>query len=164
MKPPKPSEIVKFYGNPDINKDGIPDRKWEDENLTYIVPPYKMIWSWGPECRRIRVHKKCAESLLICLEDISYVFNERDRMYYQLDRNGGVYNFRAVRGGKSLSMHSYGAAIDLAPELNPLGERWVDGGRMIPDEAIKIFTTHGWFWGGQFRRPDCQHFQYTDGA
>jgi len=164
MKPPKPSEIVKFYGNPDTNGDGQPDPKWEAANLIYIVPPYRMQWSWGGECKRIRVHKKCADSLLRCLTKIGQEFDVKARTYYQLDRCGGGYTFRPIRGvSDRLSMHAYGAAIDLAPELNPLGHKWYPNGyRMMPEEVVKIFADEGWYFGGLFRRPDCQHMEYVD--
>ena len=81
--------------------------------------------------------------------------------YYQLDQIGGCYNFRPVRGGSKLSMHAYGAAIDLAPQLNPMGATYDHRPhvRMMPEKVIKIFTDEMWAWGGQFSRPDSMHFE-----
>lgn len=157
---PTPDQVNNYYGNPDINGDGQPDPKWEAQNLTYIVPPYKMRFSWGPEVKRLRVHKKVAGSLMRILKKISQEMSAHDISYYQLDVTGGVYNFRPVRGTNSkLSMHSYGAAIDLAPELNPMGEKYDRRPhlRMIPEKVLKMFADEGWALGIHFTRPDNMH-------
>jgi hypothetical protein len=77
-----------FYGNPDPNGDGVPDRAWEDEHLTAIKPPWTMCLAWDltKAVRTIRVHKRCAESLARVLGVISARFLtqegiERNRLH-----------------------------------------------------------------------------------
>jgi hypothetical protein len=75
---------------------------------------------------------------------------------------GGVYNFRQISGSARLSLHSYGAAIDLDPAGNPLGRAWLADAGMMPLPVVAIFEAAEWKWGGRFKsRKDCMHFQAT---
>jgi hypothetical protein len=160
------ASLVSFYGNPDQNGDGTVDPDWFKENIIYVFPPFPMIWSWGPECRRIAIHRRCAESLIEILSVIGEEFSEAEKIKYQLNVCGGAYNFRTIRGSSTrLSLHAFGAAIDLAPKLNGLGKKYVANSDMMPDRAVRAFTNAGWYWGGSFTaRPDAMHFQATEGA
>ncbi len=89
--------------------------------------------------------------------------------------NTSAFNYRYVTGSKTLSRHSYGAAIDINPMLNP----YIDGDRIVPENGIEnadrsldlpgmidhndlcylLFTEHGWTWGGDWSGDkDYQHF------
>jgi hypothetical protein len=91
--------------------------------------------------------------------------------------NTSAFNDRNVVGTQSLSMHAYGAAIDINPVQNPAYDR-VNGMRVLVPKAgaayaqrtplrpgmaesvTQIFAAHGFTeWGGRFRDPDYQHFQ-----
>lgn len=157
-----PQSLNEYYGNPDANGDGLPSLVWESKNITHIVPPYQMFWSWsGQMVKSIAIHQKAASSLLRCLIGIRQKFRPDELAHYQLDQCAGGYNFRSQRGNSSkLSLHAYGAAIDLAPMANGMGKKWVDGA-MMPLDAVAIFKAEGWRWGGDFKNPDCMHFQAT---
>jgi hypothetical protein len=74
---------------------------------------------------------------------------------------GGIYNFRPIRGAKKahLSLHCFGAAIDLNSESNALNT----DGDMHPG-IVEVFEQFGFLWGGNFgSRPDPMHFQYATG-
>lgn len=151
-----------FYGNPDANGDGLSDRVWEANNLTTIKPPYRMVLAWdtSKSISTIRCHKKVADSLLRVLNAIKAHYGtqeaiEKARMHLY----GGCWNFRAMRGGHNLSVHSWGAAIDLDPEANAFGKRWKDGTGMMPRAVVDIFEREGWVWGGPWSKADAQHFQ-----
>lgn len=162
MKWPESNKLKEFYGNPDANGDGLPDRAWEMANITKIIPPYQMVWSWSLEpVKVLRVHKKCSESLFLILKEIGEKLDAQERHFYQLDRCGGVYNFRQMRGSNKLSVHSYGAAIDLSPEMNGLGVPYDARNNMMPFAVRDIFHKHGWKWGGTWKRPDAMHFEAT---
>ena len=149
-----------FYGNPDTNKDGLPDAVFESQYLTTILPPYPMVFSWNNmSVSKIRVHKKVAVTLLAALTQIGKDFTIAERQRFQLDRFGGGYAFRLKRGGNTLSIHSWGAAVDLAPELNPMGREYGSRPNMMPMKAVKAFQAQGWTWGGGFRIPDAMHLQ-----
>ena len=156
------ASLIKFYGNPDSNLDGRPDPKWEAENIVRIAPSYPMFWSWSMQpAKSIAIHRRCADSLTDILREIGRNISQDDIEKYQLDRCGGGYNFRLMRGGSGLSVHSYGGAIDLSPEINALGRRWGAIRYMMPRSVVDIFEAHGWLWGGLWRRPDGMHFQAT---
>lgn len=155
-------DLNDFYGNPDVNGDGQPDPSWEAQALTYIVPPYPMFWSWSPQpVRKLRCHRKVAESLLRVLTNIGSCFTKEYIASHHLDQCGGCYNFRLIRGGNSLSLHSYGAAIDLAPLQNLLGVAYDEPKGMMPMGVVHLFKQEGWVWGGLWKRGDAQHFQAT---
>ena len=149
-----------FYGDPDKGRDGLPDREWEVASLVKISTPYPMILAWnGLPLQRITVHKKCASSLMKILAIIGQEFSQKEIDQFHLNRFGGAYNFRTMRGSNKLSIHAWGAAIDLAPDLNPLGRPAGLKQFMMPERAVKIFESEGWEWGGLWKRPDGQHFQ-----
>jgi hypothetical protein len=157
---PSYDDLKAFYGDPDKNSDGRPDISWEAQNLIRFKPPYPMYWSWDKTIvRNITLHIKCAPAFVAALEDIRDNFNEFDRKRFQLDQCGGGYNFRLMRGGNRLSVHSYGAALDLAPEINWLGRRYDAKLNMMPMQVVEIFAKQGISWGGKWSRPDAQHFQ-----
>lgn len=156
------SDLVAFYGNPDANGDGQADAKWEAENLITIRPPYSMVWSWSQQpVRTIRLHKKCADRFANALADVGNVYSPEQLNLYQLDQCGGGYNFRLMRGINRLSVHAYGAALDLAPEKNWLGRKWDGELGMMPQQVVEIFYSHGLRWGGLWPRPDAMHFEAT---
>ncbi len=154
--------LISFYGNPDGNLDGRPDVAWEAKNIVRIKPSYPMFWSWSMQpVKAIAIHRKCADSLTDILREIGREIPQEEIEKYQLDRCGGGYNFRLMRGSNSLSVHSYGAAIDLSPEINALGVRHDSKRLMMPQKIVDIFAAYGWKWGGLWKRPDGMHFEAT---
>lgn len=160
---PRPTQLREFYGNPDVNGDGTPDRVWEGANLTTFRPPYRMVLAWDKtrEVERIRCHRLVADDLKAILTEIFALYSnsQAEIEKARLHLYGGCFNFRLMRGGVKLSVHSYGAAIDLDPEGNPLGAAWNAKKKMMPLPVVEIFRKHGWKWGGDWTRPDCQHFE-----
>ncbi|QAU37153.1 hypothetical protein XH86_05215 [Bradyrhizobium guangdongense] len=156
-------ELDNFYGDP-RGAGGRANSAWAQENLTKIVPPWAMR-SDGGAVSQITVHKKCKDSLTRILNAI-WESAGRDPAKIKaahLDEFDGSYNFRVnVNSPSRLSLHAYGAAIDLAAAENPNGAPWHDNGRMLPRWAIDAFLAEGWSWGGDFSgTPDPMHFQAT---
>lgn len=97
------------------------------------------------------------------------------------DNNTSCFNYRVVDGSSSLSRHAYGLAIDINPYYNPYitytneGEQnvspvsadaYADRSLSFPykidenDLCYKLFTEHGFIWGGNWNSvKDYQHFQ-----
>ena len=96
------------------------------------------------------------------------------------DNNTSCFNFRVVDGTTSLSKHALGLAIDINPFFNPYvtypnggirispigSEPYADRSADFPhkidkdDLAFKLFTEHGFTWGGDWKTlKDYQHFQ-----
>jgi hypothetical protein len=156
-------ELDSFYGNP-RGSAGRADQAWVQQNLTRIVPPWSMR-SDGSAVSQITIHRKCKDSLTRILNAI-WESTGRDQAKIKaahLDEFDGSYNFRVnVNSPSRLSLHAYGAAIDLAAAENPNGASWRDNGRMLPRWAIDAFLAEGWSWGGDFSgTPDAMHFQAT---
>ena len=96
------------------------------------------------------------------------------------ENNTSALNVRQVAGGGSISLHAYGAAIDINPLQNPyikrLGARLAVSPRAgrgymdrknrkegMAEPAVELFAEHGFsIWGGCWRNPtDYQHFQIS---
>jgi D-alanyl-D-alanine carboxypeptidase len=81
--------------------------------------------------------------------------------------NSGTYNCRVIAGTKRLSMHAYGASIDLNTAHTSYWQ-WnkpSEGGvyfwqNEIPMEIVEIFEKHGFIWGGRWYHYDTMHFEY----
>lgn len=99
------------------------------------------------------------------------------------DNNTSCFNYRLVEGSTSLSKHAYGLAVDVNPLYNPYITYETDGSENISpasaagysdrsisfpykidenDLCYKLFTEHGFTWGGNWNScKDYQHFQKT---
>ena len=66
----------------------------------------------------------------------------------------GCFNIRKKRGLSSMSLHSWGIAIDVNAAWNQLN--------MVPtlsEGFVKCFIDAGFEWGGTWSRKDGMHFQ-----
>lgn len=86
--------------------------------------------------------------------------------------NTSAFNYRRATGMKTLSMHSYGYAIDINPVQNPYIKRktvYPAGAIYDPRKpgtltrdcpVVKAFKRLGWTWGGEWKSlKDYQHFE-----
>lgn len=85
--------------------------------LTSITPPYPLFYE-GQPVRTIRVHNAIALHVQQALREILSHYGENTIHRLGLDLYGGCYNYRSTSGGKALSMHAWGIALDFAPESN----------------------------------------------
>jgi D-alanyl-D-alanine carboxypeptidase len=82
-----------------------------------------------------------------------------------LTPSGGTYNFRVIAGTKRLSVHSFGAAIDINTKYSDYW-RWDGTGKppvyrnRIPCEIAEVFEKHGFIWGAKWYHYDTMHFEY----
>jgi hypothetical protein len=75
---------------------------------------------------------------------------------------GGCFGPREVRAigsttGGSLSRHSYGIALDINTDQNPLG-----GVPRMDCRVVQIFRKWGFAWGGNFLTSDGMHFEWVN--
>lgn len=68
---------------------------------------------------------------------------------------GGCFNYRAKRGGSSLSTHAWGIAIDINPDENPYNVNKTTFSAL----AIDIMERWGFLSGGRAWGHDWMHFQ-----
>ena len=68
------------------------------------------------------------------------------------DRYDGSYNFRPMRGGASLSMHSFACAIDWDANDNAFHDKH----HLFNEQSLLVvkFKEEGWVWGGDQRSGD----------
>lgn len=69
----------------------------------------------------------------------------------------GCFNIRKKRGLSSMSLHSWGIAIDVNAAWNGLGKT-----PTLSREFVKCFTDAGFYWGGNFKRKDGMHFELNE--
>lgn len=96
------------------------------------------------------------------------------------DNNTSCFNYRTIAGTDNISMHGQGLAIDINPFFNPYvtyhdggiqvaptgAESYVDRDKPFAykidenDLCYKLFTEHGFTWGGHWNScKDYQHFE-----
>lgn len=88
-------------------------------------------------------------------------------MLKYLTPSAGTYNCRSIAGTDRMSMHAYGASIDISTKYSNYW-RWQKSGKngkiawanQIPQEIIDIFERHGFIWGGRWYHYDTMHFEY----
>lgn len=73
---------------------------------------------------------------------------------HQLKTWDGCFNVRKKRGLGSLSLHSWGLAIDVNAAWNQLNQK-----PTLSSGFISSFTDAGFEWGGTWERKDGMHFQ-----
>lgn len=84
-----------------------------------------------------------------------------------LSPSAGTFNWRKVSGASNLSVHSFGAAIDVNTQF---ADYWIwSGGKpgrvpkyrnQYPMDIVTAFERHGFVWGGRWYHYDTMHFEY----
>jgi hypothetical protein len=69
----------------------------------------------------------------------------------------GCFNIRRKRGLTSMSLHSWGIAIDVNAAWNGLNKT-----PTLTPGFVKCFTDNGFDWGGTWQRKDGMHFQLSN--
>lgn len=150
-------EIRRVYGDPApfVDKEGkVDEHKWQTIlGNVWLPEPLPLGWNLERQVERIRVHHKL-------IAPLTFVFGEihRNGWWYRLKTFDGSYAWRNSRGLDKLSTHCWGIAVDLNAATNRLGTV----GNIHPD-IVDVFETHGWTWGGRWKRPDPMHFQAASG-
>jgi hypothetical protein len=142
------SAIRKFYGEPG------------DEGALVVMQfPYTMFYG-GKLVKTARVHEKSTESLLRVLNSIGSSYDKARGIMEEAEDYGGIYNFRNKRGANTLSLHSWGVAIDLDADDNSFRDTWPIRADM-PIEIMECFAAEGWTSAGAFWGYDAMHHQCT---
>lgn len=156
------------------------------DDLAYVEVTY-----WGfddkPHLGELIVNKDIAEEVATIFQEIYKAkfpiekirlideYNANDDLSME-DNNTSAFCYRVVTGGKALSKHSYGVAIDINPVQNPyvtgsevlpkkgrefLNRNYIRKGMIVKDDVVyRAFKSRGWKWGGEWNSlKDYQHFQ-----
>lgn len=147
---PRQRDMAKFYGAPGTGH--------------VLMPlPYPMVLAWDPdtEVNRITIHGKCAASATRVFTRVLEHYGMDAIRAQNLDRFGGCFAHRPMRGGSQLSTHAFACALDLDPENNQL--RWGrDRAHMARPENqffVDAWRAEGWVSLGVERNFDWMHFQ-----
>lgn len=135
-----------FYGEPG-----------DEGNLVSIEFPYPMYYG-RQLVTKTRCHKKVADSLLRILKNLGQLGGGSREILEPVSDYGGIYNFRNKRGGTRLSVHAWGAAIDLDADDNTFKDPWPIKADM-PFEVMEEFAKEGWTSAGAFWGYDAMHFE-----
>ncbi len=98
---------------------------------------------------------------------VSEEFDRLPALWPYLLQPGGTFNWRMSAGTKRLSVHAFGAAVDInvgrshywhniaKEETTPVSYK-----NMIPAKIVEVFEKHGFIWGGWWYHFDTMHFEY----
>lgn len=123
--------------------------------------PFIIAWNTSQRVSRFSCHRKVAGAFTRIFADAARHYGEARFRQLRLDRFGGCFNDRAMRGGTRPSTHAYGVAVDLDPENNQL--RWgrdrAAFARSDYDPFWKIVEAAGLVPLGRVANMDWMHFQ-----
>lgn len=156
---PHQSGVDDFYGNP-RGRNGDANPAWVSKNIIGISAPWPLMTAWDfKPVSKIRVHRKCADSLQRVLDAIWLASRRRESKIQEWGMHlyAGGFNYRLMRGSTRLSMHSWGCAVDFDSARNSFGDQ-TPNFENIP-QVLDAFAAEGWTWGGRWNKPDGMHWQ-----
>lgn len=126
--------------------------------------PFVIAWAPTKTVSRFSCHHLVEDEMTSIFRAAVSHYGEDEYRRLRLDRFGGCFNDRNMRGGRRKSTHARGIAVDLDPENNRL--RW---GR---DRALFARAEYNAFWDivedhgatslGRSANYDWMHFQFAD--
>ena len=115
--------------------------------------------------KTLRVTKR--QGAAAALEKVRDELKAMPEMKAFLAPSAGTFNWRKVSGASNMSVHSFGAAVDINTKY---ADYWVwSGGKpgrvarysnKYPIDIVDAFERHGFIWGGRWYHYDTMHFEY----
>lgn len=129
-------DCQKKFGNPE-----------NENNMT--------VWAVPPQIHIKTVPAKiyCNKAMLVPLSKAFFNLIENN-IQDELKTWDGCFNIRKKRGLTSMSLHSWGCAIDINAAWNGLNKK-----PTLSPQFVKCFKDAGFDWGGDWARLDGMHFQ-----
>ena len=122
------------------------DARTEAGMTLLTVPPDLRI---GAVPARIYCNRDLVQPLLRAFENL------RDaNLADEIKTWDGCFNIRSKKVNQSLSLHSWGLAIDINASWNQLGKT-----PTLPANVVLCFLEAGFEWGGTWDTPDGMHMQ-----
>jgi len=148
LTPVRSDEIKKYFGEFNYKEAGggriIVTDNWRNENIIMLNVNGKKLWC----------NKHIAPQVAGAFTEIiaNGLIDEID-----LSNGGGCYVPRHKNWNikSTLSKHSWGIAIDIAPKKYPYGSL-----ERLNHDIIVIFRKYGFFYGGDWRIPDPMHIEW----
>lgn len=147
---PKQSEMAAYFGAPGTN-----------QTMFYSPYPLRLYDANGPHITRFQCNNKVRDSLGIVLSRVLADYGYDAIQDLRLDVFSGCLNVRPMRGGKTLSTHAYGAAVDWDANRNALKSDHTRAAFAKPayERWWAAWTAQGWLSLGKARDFDWMHVQ-----
>jgi hypothetical protein len=130
-------------------------KKWGDPALVENELKYMTVWDVPTHLEIGVIPKKLYCNKQIVSPLTQAFTNLIDRGFVkELKTWDGCFNVRRKRGLTSMSLHSWGIAIDVNAAWNGLHKT-----PQLSAGFVKCFTDAGFDWGGTWTRKDGMHFQ-----
>jgi hypothetical protein len=131
--------------------------------LRRIQCPWELTLDWEPyrKTHKIAIHEKLASSVEGILESALDHYGLDGIKEYGLDRYGGSYVNRRIRGGSAWSTHAWGIAVDWYPSRNKLRWRSDLASLSVPELDFwwELWEQEGWLSLGRTEDRDWMHVQ-----
>jgi len=120
--------------------------------------PFLILWDIPSELEIGVIPKRiyCNKDMVKPLEQAFKNLIERDYVN-ELKTWDGCFNIRKKRGLNSMSLHSWGIAIDVNAFENGLNQE-----PKLSKGFVECFKDAGFDWGGTWTRKDGMHFQLKE--
>jgi len=159
-KPPPPGAVSlnRYYGSfkyQDLSGGNIRiTDNWERDNIVTLRVKVR-----GPmKHKSVQLHRIVAPMF----EELMAVVYEQFPKYAITQLGGYCPRHMMHDPQKPLSVHSWGAAVDINWDANPVSKKLVTD---FPLGFTDVFTDAGWDWGGNWRSvKDSMHYQFTRAA
>lgn len=132
----KSSDCLAKYGNPEN----------ESNMVVWDVPSQLEL---GVIPKKIYCNKDLIQPLQKAFENII-----NRGLINELKTWDGCFNIRKKRGATSMSLHSWGIALDINAAWNGFGKT-----PTMSKNLVACFKDAGFDWGGDWSKPDGMHFQ-----
>jgi hypothetical protein len=146
VQPVKYSDLIQQFGEPG------------DESLMIKKRfPFSLKLNGNPaeyaKCINFYGNRYIASAVIDAFEEILDIYGLDFIREHQLDWYGGCYENRPSRGSTRHSVHAWGLAVDILPQLGPYKKP-----SLIPYHYVQAFKNRGFIWGGDWDLWDGMHF------
>lgn len=149
-------QVTKKYGAANVTGAGY---------LVKIKLPYPMriAWDLDSSVNSMMCHKLVADNFIAVFNELLATYGYDKIKELGIDLFGGCFNYRKMRGGNALSMHSWGIAIDISPLANGLKTPFNKALFSKPEYAKmhEIFEKNGFINLGKTKGYDAMHWEIS---
>lgn len=158
-------KFIKKYGNPFFSDGSINivwQKKFEQKFMSLLKYPLIIKTAFPTLGESVYINIDFAPVYLKFLNRLI-----EKNLHTEVTVNDQCFNIRMVRGSeKSISIHSWGMAVDLNPVNNPLGlsreQAIAKGLKPFTAEFQETAKTCGLVCGYNFKRCDGMHFEHSN--
>jgi len=147
---PTYSELTSFFGP-------------RGSNLVSLKCPYELVldWNLNETLNEFSINAKCKDSAERVLNKVLDYYDEEGIKKLGLNRFGGCFNNRLMRGGSSWSTHAWAVAIDFYPSKNQLRQNHTTALFAKPEYEFwwTAWEEEGWVSLGRTKDYDWMHVQ-----